>query len=83
MKHNDTIIIEALNIRGAIIANGGMATKSVVEDILMLRHPIDRFQAHEIMNHIEYYNLNSNKTSSLDDYPEISQVNVPFFNRTK
>lgn len=47
----------ALQIRGRIVAAGGMANKSAVEDELMPMFGIDRGAAHNIMNHIEYHNL--------------------------
>lgn len=48
---------EALDIRRTIIAAGGMATKTAVEDVLMERHGMERGDAHSIMNHIEAHNL--------------------------
>jgi hypothetical protein len=80
------LLQEAINIVYIIYSMGGMANKSTVEDVLMLRHPsVDRAKAHDIMNHIEYYNLTGHKAlrimalnpPSLFDFPEISQVNIP------
>lgn len=51
------MVDEALRIRGRIVAAGGMANKSAVEDELMPLFGIDRRAAHDIMNHIEAYNL--------------------------
>jgi len=47
----------ALDIQKRIVEAGGMATKSIVEDELMLMFGIDRYVAHNITNHIEYHNL--------------------------
>lgn len=52
-----TVVQDALVIRRRIVAAGGMATKTVVEDELMPKHGIDRRAAHDVMNHIEYHNL--------------------------
>ena len=77
----DKLIKEALEIRRLIIINGGMATKSTVEDVLIMRHPnLSRYDAHGIMNHIESTNRDmrinrrDNDTPSLDDYPELLTV---------
>ena len=50
------MVREAIGIRNAIVASGGMATKTSVENVLMERHGIDRYDAHNIMNHIEFRN---------------------------
>lgn len=48
-------IIEAIRIRFLIVKAGRMATKTAVEDVLMIRHPeLDRAAAHDVMNTIEY-----------------------------
>lgn len=51
------LVDEALAIRRAIVAAGGMATKTAVENELMQRHGMSRSDAHSIMNHIEAHNL--------------------------
>jgi len=49
---------DALMIRKVIFENAGMASKSVVEDVMMRKHPgLKRMEAHEILNHIEFHNL--------------------------
>ena len=50
------MVREAIGIRNAIVASGSMATKTSVENVPMERHSIDRYDAHNIMNHIEYHN---------------------------
>ena len=83
------LLQEAINIRYVIIAMGGMATKSCVEDVLMVRHGINRGKAHDIMNHIEFNNLDlfliqrefSGKPPTLLDFPEIAQVDVPHLSK--
>ncbi len=47
----------AVQIRNRIVESGEMATKTRVEDELMPLFGIDRYDAHQIMNHIEYHNL--------------------------
>jgi hypothetical protein len=47
----------AVAIRNRIVAAGEMATKTRVEDELIPMFGIDRYDAHRIMNHIEYHNL--------------------------
>ena len=82
----DKLLQEAIDIRYVIVSMGGMATKSCVEDVLMLRHGINRPNAHDIMNHIEFNDLDrfplrrgfSGKPPSLFDFPEIAQVDVPY-----
>lgn len=52
------LVDEALQIRRAIVRAGQMATKSLVEDILLLYHQeIDRGAAHDVIHHIEARNL--------------------------
>lgn len=49
---------DALAIRQIIFEHGGMANKSAVEDVMMRKHPgLDRSEAHDILNHIEYHNM--------------------------
>lgn len=50
------MVREAITIRNGIVESGGMATKTSVENVLMERHGIDRYDAHNIMNHIEFRN---------------------------
>ncbi len=50
-------VATAVQIRNRIVASGEMATKTRVEDELMPLFGIDRYDAHQIMNHIEYHNL--------------------------
>ena len=47
----------AITIRNRIVASGEMATKTRVENEIMPMFGIDRYDAHQIMNHIEYHNL--------------------------
>ena len=47
----------AQDIVKRIVESGGMANKSKVEDELMPMFGVDRYIAHEVMNHIEYHNL--------------------------
>lgn len=53
----NAIIIDARQEVGRIYRFGGMATKTRVEDYLMPKYNIDRSCAHDIMNHIQHYNL--------------------------
>ena len=54
--HN--VITAAISIRKEIVEGGGMATKSLVENRLMnVFDGLDRYNAHSVMNHIEYHNL--------------------------
>lgn len=50
-------IAAALETRRSIVASGGMATKTAVENIIMPKFNIDRSEAHDIMNEIESQNL--------------------------
>lgn len=70
---DERLIKQAVEIRFLIVANGGMATKSVVEDVLMARHAgLGRTEAHDILNHIEYHNIGQpDDLPELADYPEI------------
>lgn len=51
------MVSAAVAIRNRIVAAGEMATKTRVEDELMPLYGIDRYDAHRIMNHIEYHQL--------------------------
>ncbi len=53
----DELLREYQCISGAIVASGGMATKSKCEDVLMERYDIDRSAAHDIANTVEYRGL--------------------------
>ena len=77
----DELVQAAIRIRYAVYQAGGMATKSGVEDVLMHRYGAERDIAHEVMNHIEYYNLDSLRwwrgegdAPTMADYPEIVLV---------
>ena len=87
-KHTG-LVRDALAIGWLIYMNGGIATKSAVEDVLMLRHEgLDRTAAHDITNLIEYYDLSSSALRtrtwdrnwgdppSLAEYPEILQAHI-------
>lgn len=47
----------AQDIVKRIVESGGMANKSRVEDELMPMFGVNRYTAHQVMNHIEFYNL--------------------------
>jgi hypothetical protein len=89
----EALVHEAVEIKYVIYKAGGMATKTAVEDVLMLRHSgLDRYEAHDVLNRVEFLNLKIRKPyaceanterPTLADYPEISQVEVPFLNRRK
>lgn len=80
------LIMEAIDIRFLIVKAGGMATKSIVENVLMLRHQIERLDAHDIMNHIENCRVDQDyfrgsiwqakhkNEPAASDYPEISRM---------
>ena len=52
------LIDESVKIKSFIYQNGGNACKSYVEDVLMNYHPgLTRYTAHDIQNHIEFYNI--------------------------
>ena len=44
------ILDEVPEIQYLIVAAGGMATKTAVEEILMIRHNLDRSDAHTFVN---------------------------------
>lgn len=80
------LIDESCAIKWLIYINGGNASKSTVEDVLILRNPdCDLFTAHDVQNLIECHCLlqssfinrrwsaNGNE-SRLQDYPEINQL---------
>lgn len=58
----------ALAARAAIVAAGGMATKTIIEDLLTRKYQIRREMGHELMNFIEYYNVKHQ-----GDPPEIEE----------
>jgi len=53
----DRMVDAAQDIVKRIVESGGMANKSRVEDELMPMFGVDRFLAHQVMNHIEFYGL--------------------------
>ena len=53
----DSMVDAAQDIVKRIVESGGMANKSRVEDELMPMFDMDRYTAHQIMNHIERHNL--------------------------
>ena len=85
-------ILEAIRIRYLIVREGGMATKTAVEDVMILRGTVpDRYAGHQIMNDIEFYNLSVwpgrawpahyGEEPALADYPEIFKVGVKFYGK--
>ena len=83
----EKLVAEAIDIRYAIVNAGGMATKSAVEDVLIARHSIDRYDAHVVTNHIEFNDLDrfplrrrfeDGEAPTINDFPEIRNVRVPF-----
>ena len=76
----DELVTHSVTLRATIMQHGGMATKSVIEDVLMLMYPgLNREQAHMIQNHVEHRNLDrSGRTpAELKRYaPYLKQVNV-------
>lgn len=77
----DELVQAAIRIRHAVYQAGGMATKSGVGDVLIHRYGVDSTLAHEVMNHIEYHDLDSLRwwrgegdAPTLAEYPEIALV---------
>ena len=66
---------EALRITEVIVVNGGMATKSAVEDVLMaMFHSLTRYRAHAIMNHLEVNNMRiPDRRFDRDDVPTLDE----------
>jgi len=56
-KEFDALLREYQQVAGKIIADGGMANKSRVEDVLITRFGIDRAVAHDVANTVEYQGL--------------------------
>lgn len=52
----EQLVREAVDIRYLIVRAGRMATKSLVEDVLMARYPasVDRRLAHDVLNYCEW-----------------------------
>jgi len=83
------LVQEANDVRWLIHYYDGMASKSVIEDVLMLRHGwLDRDAAHELMNYIEYHNImprpleryrfSVDKPPTLTQYPEVRLVDIRY-----
>ena len=79
---------EALRITEVIVVNGGMATKSAVEDVLMeMFQSLTRYRAHAIMNHLEINNMkipdrrfNHVDTPTLEEYaPYMKGVEIKWY----
>ncbi len=80
------LIDESCAIKWLIYINGGNASKSTVEDVLILRNPdCDQFAAHDVQNIIEHHCLLQSSfinrrwladgnEPQLQDYPEINQL---------
>lgn len=92
MDTNNETVDEAIRIRWLICKNGGNCCKTAVEDVLLLRHPeLDRAFFHDVMNHIEYHDLDrralrdnhfpNGKLPTMDDYPEIKQAAIKWYTR--
>lgn len=86
--------LEAIRIRYLIVRAGGMATKTAVEDVLIMRRTVpDRSTGHQIMNDIEYHRLDVmpgrpwpeqryGAEPDPADYPEICKVDsIRFYRR--
>ena len=81
------LLDEVTDIRYLIVTKGGMATKSLVEDVLMARHGLDRGDAHSLLNANESANTidfmidrrgvhwqAKRKEPDIDDWPEIIEL---------
>lgn len=85
----ETLTQETEDIQYLIVQQGGMAAKSLVEDILMARHPhLDRGDAHTITNYtgeLNRRNWMSRQSGGvywtagraeprIEDYPEVAKA---------
>ena len=82
------LIREAISIKYLIYMNGGNASKSAVEDVLMKRLGTGRYNAHQVMNIIEFYNLDAScivnkrwtytnwENPVMRNYPEILETST-------
>lgn len=86
------LAIECIRARYLICQAGGMASKSIVEDVVMMRDPaVTRLEAREAMNDIEYYNWDNGITRRWpaeygdqpleSDWPQIFQVGARFYKK--
>ena len=84
-EHSPEMIQLACDIVYAIVAAGGMANKSLVEDVMMARvDGLDRYTAHDLMNHLEFYGIHrfpmrrrfkdGEVPPSLADFPEVAEL---------
>ena len=63
-------LTDAARIVEVIFVNGGMATKSAVEVILMARYPgMSHSDAHDAMNTLEFFNVQPNHGPYEDETP--------------
>lgn len=70
----NALIEQAVRVRDVVVFAGGMATKSFMEDFLMLKFPgLSRYDAHTVTNHIEYENKKSSYSNNptIQEYPEV------------
>lgn len=89
---NSVILDDVPKLQFLIVQAGGMATKSLVEDMLMLRHNIDRYTAHEYTNenerlNVQYFRIGNGirwikgDAPALKDYPEVNQVEFKIYKK--
>lgn len=89
-KDYSSKVREAIAIRWLISTHDGNASKTAVEDVMILRHPtLGRVTAHEIMNDIERHQLDLRacrhndfdgaEPPQLGDYPEILQADIRWY----
>lgn len=81
------ILDETIEIQYLIIAAGGIATKTAVENILMRRHSLNRSDAHSFTNYAESrqdFMVRSGKVQwlakrpqpTIEDWPEMAQEEI-------
>lgn len=84
---NSSLFNEAVRIRVAIIAAGGMATKSAVSRILWMRwNVVTVARAHDICNSVEFYNVNHRnylsygiEPADISEFPEAEYVDIRWY----
>lgn len=91
MDESNATLDEAMDIKWLIFTNGGNATKSAVEQVLMARHPgMLHADARELTNAIEYHDtlgpslraqrwMRSDPEPALADYPQILTADIRWY----
>lgn len=77
IRRFEALKVDARAIKYLILKDGGMATKTAIEDVLMQRHNLLRVLAHEVTNALEGEADRSSQFRQADGWTWLGEVSEP------